>query len=88
MSDRYLRETVVAQLRNPAQAFMDRVRLVNYGGCYYFQPCTLRELARLDTDVACTHYNAAFANPAEFTLVLTGNLEAGSLSPNCPLLSL
>ena len=53
-----------------------------YDDCFYFRPCTLRELRRVDARVACAHFSEAFQNPAEFTLCFTGSLQARL--PACP----
>ena len=74
---RIAREGIAAQLRNPAYAFAQKVRAINYGSCYYFEPMTVEDLDRVDPEVACAHFNQSFCNPAEFHLVLTGNIEVG-----------
>ncbi|KAK9820030.1 hypothetical protein WJX72_005269 [[Myrmecia] bisecta] len=76
---RYLREVVIAQIRNPLHFFNNRVRFINYDRCYYFEPFTLRDLDTIDPQVACSHFNDAFNNPAEFTLCLTGNVQEEEL---------
>ncbi len=50
----------------------NRVRQVNYGNCYYFKPLTLEDLGKVDAHMACAFNNINYRNPAEFTLVLTG----------------
>ena len=62
-------------MRDPQEAFGRRVRCVNYSDCWYFRPMTVAQLDAVDPEVACTHYNASFHNPAEFQLVLTGNFQ-------------
>jgi hypothetical protein len=61
-----------AQQRNPLFSYHSRVRLVNYGGCYYFEPVTLADLAAVELQGCCSHHNSSYCNPAEFTVVLTG----------------
>ena len=70
-----MRESLIAQIRNPAQAFAKRTRAINYGDCYYFQTAELEDLDNLDADAACQHFNKCYENPAEFTLCLTGQIE-------------
>lgn len=45
------RESIEAQIRNPLHAFSNRVRFINYGRCYYFEPFTMREFRRVDPKV-------------------------------------
>ena len=70
-----MRESLIAQIRNPTQAFVKRTRAINYGNCYYFQTAELQDLDTLDTDAACRHFNKCYKNPAEYTVCLTGQIE-------------
>ncbi|KAK9855149.1 hypothetical protein WJX84_012364 [Apatococcus fuscideae] len=70
-----LRDNVAARVRNPLTSFSERVRYINYGHCYYFEPPTLEELDHVDAAAACRHFSESFQNPAEFRLCLTGNLQ-------------
>ncbi|CAL5222596.1 g4987 [Coccomyxa viridis] len=72
---RNLRDMLEAQLRNPAQRFMARVRQVCYEGCYYFEPPTVADLDKLDLPAAFRYFSRSFQNPAEFTLCFTGSLK-------------
>ena len=72
-----MRESLIAQIRNPTQAFVKRTRAINYGNCYYFQSAELSDLDTLDVDAACNHFNSCYRNPAEYTVCLTGQLEVG-----------
>ncbi len=72
---RYMRESLIAQIRNPAAAFSKRSRAINYGNCYYFQMAELEDLDVLDVDAACDHFNRCYKDPAEFTITLTGQVE-------------
>ena len=45
---------------------------VNYGDCYYFKPMSLDDLQGVDAHLACAFNNINFRNPAEYTVVLTG----------------
>jgi hypothetical protein len=47
--------------------------------CWYFEPCTLRDLARIDVRTAFEHFNSSFRNPREFTLCFTGSLKVGAV---------
>ncbi|KAL3146657.1 hypothetical protein ABBQ32_000885 [Trebouxia sp. C0010 RCD-2024] len=71
----YMRESLIAQIRNPTQAFVKRTRAINYGNCYYFQTAELKDLDSLDVDAACRHFNQCYKNPAEYTVCLTGQIE-------------
>ncbi len=72
---RYMRESLIAQIRNPATSFVKRSRAINYGNCYYFQMPELEDLDTLDVDAACDHFNTCYKDPAEFTICLTGQVE-------------
>ena len=73
-----MRESLIAQIRNPTQAFVKRTRAINYGNCYYFQTAELKDLDTLDADAACRHFNKCYKNPAEYTVCLTGQLEVNT----------
>ena len=66
---------MAARVRNPLTSFSERVRYINYGRCYYFEPPTLKELDHIDAAAACRYFSESFQNPAEFRLCLTGNLQ-------------
>jgi hypothetical protein len=68
----------LAQLRNPMRRFADRMRQLIYNDCYFYRPFSLRELASVDPDKACAHFNRSFCNPAEFSLCFTGSLKVSS----------
>ena len=72
---RFMRESLIAQIRNPTQAFVKRTRAINYGNCYYFQTAEMEDLDSLDVDAACDHFNTCYKNPAEYTICLTGQIE-------------
>ncbi|EFJ46689.1 hypothetical protein VOLCADRAFT_105434 [Volvox carteri f. nagariensis] len=74
-----VRQAIEAQLRNPLHSYHQRVRYINYGGCYYFKQLTLEEVDKVDPALALAHHNLSWRNPAEFTLVLTGNVDRGQL---------
>jgi len=54
---RITRETVASQTRNPQFAWSQKVRQVNYGGCYYFEPISVADVDAMDPAVACEHFN-------------------------------
>ena len=54
---RITRETVASQVRSPSFAWSQRVRHVNYGECYYFQPISVDDVDSLDAQLACEHFN-------------------------------
>ena len=54
---RITRETVESQTRNPQFAWSQKVRQVNYGGCYYFEPISVADVDAMDPAVACEHFN-------------------------------
>lgn len=70
-----MRESLIAQIRNPTAAFAKRTRAINYGNCYYFQTAELEDLDTLDVDAACDHFNRCYKDPAEYTICLTGQIE-------------
>jgi hypothetical protein len=37
-----VRQSTEAQQRNPLHTYHNRCRLINYGGCYYFESITLQ----------------------------------------------
>ncbi|GLC40306.1 hypothetical protein PLESTM_001046900 [Pleodorina starrii] len=76
-----LRQAIEAQLRNPLHSYHQRVRYINYGGCYYFKQITLEDVDRADPSLALAHHNFSWHNPGEFTLVLTGNVDRELLEP-------
>jgi predicted Zn-dependent peptidase len=74
-------EAIRTQSREPSSVFRNRVRYVNYGGCYYFAPMTARQFKRVCADEACAFFNSSFHNPAEFTVVLVGALDTKTAIP-------
>eukprot|EP00882_Tetradesmus_deserticola_P013219 GHRQ01014016.1.p1 GENE.GHRQ01014016.1~~GHRQ01014016.1.p1 ORF type:complete len:535 (+),score=251.96 GHRQ01014016.1:49-1653(+) len=76
-----VRQGIEAQLRNPLHTYHSRVRLINYDSCYFFDPITLEELDKVDLEASCKYHRAAFSNPAEFTVVFTGNVKFTALLP-------
>lgn len=85
-----MRESLIALSRNPSQAFVKRIRAINYGNCYYFQTSEPKDLDTLDTHAACRHFNKCYKNPAEYTVCLTGQIEVKflhTLPTPLPLLS-
>jgi hypothetical protein len=60
---------------------MDRVKEVNYGDCFYFRPLTMASLDQVDPCLAINLHNNSYRNPAEFTIVLTGNVDRDTLLP-------
>ncbi|KAL6755922.1 Metalloenzyme, LuxS/M16 peptidase-like protein [Haematococcus lacustris] len=78
---RLVKQSVEANLRNPLSQYQTRCKEINYGDCYYFKPVTLEELDRVDMQQAVTHHNRSFKNPAEFTLLFTGNVQRDRLLP-------
>ncbi|KIY91392.1 hypothetical protein MNEG_16572 [Monoraphidium neglectum] len=51
------------------------------GGCYYFEPLTLEDVEKVDPHQAVAMHTGMFSNPAEFTVVLTGNLSCAQALP-------
>ncbi|WIA32467.1 hypothetical protein OEZ86_003287 [Tetradesmus obliquus] len=76
-----VRQGIEAQLRSPLHAYHSRVRQVNYDACYFFDPITLQELDKVDLEASCSHHRSSFSNPAEFTVVFTGNVKFTALLP-------
>ncbi|WIA12333.1 hypothetical protein OEZ85_012387 [Tetradesmus obliquus] len=76
-----VRQGIEAQLRSPLHAYHSRVRQVNYDACYFFDPITLEELDKVDLEASCSHHRYTFSNPAEFTVVFTGNVKFTALLP-------
>jgi predicted Zn-dependent peptidase len=72
---RMTRESIRAQARDPQWRFANAVKQLNYGGCYYLEPLTEAGLARVDPAVALSTFDAAFRNPAEFTMCICGAIE-------------
>ncbi|GIL74679.1 hypothetical protein Vretimale_2315 [Volvox reticuliferus] len=76
-----VRQAIEAQLRNPLHSYHQRVRYINYGGCYYFKQLTLEDVDRVDPALALAHHNLSWQNPGEYTLVLTGNVDREQFLP-------
>jgi predicted Zn-dependent peptidase len=76
---RMTRESIRAQARDPMWRFSNAVKQLNYGGCYYLEPLTEAGLARVDPSIALATFDAAFRNPAEFTVCLVGAIEPDKL---------
>lgn len=57
---RVMRQTAEAQLRNPLHHYSTRVRLINYGDCYFFKPLTLEQVEQVDVHLAARHHNESF----------------------------
>lgn len=75
------RQLTEAQYRDPAHAFVQRVQQLNYGDCYYFQTLTPQMVDELDVEAAAEYHNRSFRNPAEFTVVFTGDVSRALLAP-------
>ncbi|KAG1666686.1 hypothetical protein FOA52_013598 [Chlamydomonas sp. UWO 241] len=78
---RLARQSVEAQLRDPRYYYTKRVLQINSGGHAFFAPTTMADLDAVDAAVALDYHNANYVNPAEFTVVLTGNLDSTTLVP-------
>jgi len=74
-----------ARLRNrdadPAVRYGDRLQAINTRSHPRTRPLTLERIGEIDPDKAIAFYRDVFANPADFTLFVVGNLEADRVIP-------
>lgn len=78
---RMTRESIRSQARDPGWRFSTEVKRLNYGRCYFLEPLTERGLSRVRPEESLAIFDAAFRNPAEFTVCLVGALDAEALEP-------
>lgn len=84
-----MQESIENESRNPYKRFIDRVRFINHSQNYFYEPMTLKELKKIDPQLACQYFNDCFRNPAQFVICLTGSFEVSSRqafdlsSPHC-----
>lgn len=76
---RYLRDSIQNEQRNPMTVFYNKVRFINRNKSYLYEPLTVEALERMDPELAFNFYNNCFKNPAQFTICVTGSIEASSL---------
>ncbi|MDR3335415.1 MAG: insulinase family protein [Treponema sp.] len=77
MLDHY-RTSLAQQGEDPKAFFWDAVTKIAYGNNPHFKPLELADLARVSKDQALTFIHKAL-NPADYTFVLTGNLDIPAL---------
>ncbi|MEW5319769.1 MAG: hypothetical protein WDW38_010898 [Sanguina aurantia] len=70
-----------AQMRSPSYDYGNRLRAINFGDCYYFDPITHETFATIDAHVACAHHTFNYRNPAQFKVVFTGNVTRETFLP-------
>ncbi|KAK7399022.1 hypothetical protein VNO78_10197 [Psophocarpus tetragonolobus] len=68
-------EAVSAQDRDPYTAFTNRVKELNYGNSYFFQPIKKSDLQKVDPRKACEFFSTCFKDPSTFTVVIVGNID-------------
>jgi predicted Zn-dependent peptidase len=71
---RLVKQNLEAQMRSPGYEYSNRVKLINYGDCYYWRPTEVKDLDQVDLHLACAFHNINFRNPGEFTMVISGNI--------------
>lgn len=74
-------EAVLAQDRDPYNAFANRVRDINYGNSFFFRPIKLTDLREVDPLKACEYFNNCFKDPSTFTVVIVGNIDPDIARP-------
>ena len=78
---RQLDAAVANRERNPNAVFSQRVALVNSSNHYTAQPLTTDRVAKLDRAAMAAYYRARFANAADFTLFVVGNITMDTAVP-------
>ena len=63
----------------PLNVFQDSLTVNIYGNSPYAQPMTLETLKKVTYDGVLSVYKERFANPADFTFIVTGSLDEDSL---------
>jgi zinc protease len=81
MLKRQLDAAVVNRQQNPGVVFGQRVARINSSGHYTTQPLTSERVAALDRATMASFYRERFANAADFTLFVVGNLNLDSVVP-------
>ncbi len=78
---RQLDAAVANRDRNPNAVFGQRVALVNSSNHYTAQPLTAERVAKLDRAAMAAFYRARFANAADFTVFMVGNITIDQVVP-------
>jgi zinc protease len=78
MLDQY-RTSLAQRNENPDTVFSDEISRTVYSGHPHFKPLELADLPRADMDKALAFLHRGL-NPADYTLVFTGNLETETMS--------
>ena len=76
-----LMEGVINQQRDPFAQWSERVTAVNTRGHPRFRKPTIWDVRAVDPAAACTHFDASFAAPGEFTLVMVGSVDLARALP-------
>jgi zinc protease len=78
---RQLDAAVANREQNPNAAFAQRVAQINSSNHYTTQPLTTARVATLDRAAMVEYYKARFANAADFTLFMVGNVNVEQVVP-------
>ena len=70
-----LMENVINQQRDPHEQWGERVTAVNMCGHACFRKPTLWDVRSVDPLKACSLFDASFASPGQFTLVMVGSVD-------------
>jgi zinc protease len=76
-----LRSRLVNRDADPSARYADRVTALFTGDHPRARPLTLERLDELDPEAAVAFHESAFANAADFTFFLVGNLDVDALVP-------
>ena len=76
-----LLEGIVHEQRDPYARWSDAVSRANTCGHRFFRRPTLWDVRRVDPLAALAHYDASYARPGEFTLVIVGAVDVDASLP-------
>ena len=79
-----LMEGVINQQRDPHVQWRERVTAVNTCGHPCFRKPTLWDVRAVDPLKACALFDASFASPGQFTLVMVGSVDMRGRMQTCP----
>lgn len=79
-----LMEGVINQQRDPHAQWGERVAAVNTCGHACFRKPTLWDVRSVDPLKACALFDASFASPGQFTVVMVGSVDMPGRMQTCP----
>jgi predicted Zn-dependent peptidase len=69
--------------RDPASVYNQTIRRLVYGKTFQSAPLRVADVRKMQPMNACEHFNAAFADPSQFTVVLVGAFDEKRVLKMC-----